>query len=253
MKDISTRLAQGMGQEQEPLRDAPEGTSLARCARNTCLFSLAAITLFWAGCGAREVNTPVRWIEDPGYVEYPYPLDGESRKAPSRGKLDCPIVQLVEYDGDVVAYHRTVKVNPFFRERLQRFEEVVYAVAMDVYGRPPRAIRHFGTYNCRRVRGKAKLSEHAFGNAIDVAGFDFDPHPKGRGPVPGEFRIVLENHWGKRTGDAKHHARFLHELSVELSKRPDIFRGMLGPGAPGHADHFHFDVGPYRYIDIGGL
>ena len=139
MKDISTRLAQGMGQEQEPLRDAPEGTSLARCARNTCLFLLAAITLFWAGCGAREVNTPVRWIEDPGYVEYPYPLDGESRKAPSRGKLDCPIVQLVEYDGDVVAYHRTVKVNPFFRERLQRFEEVVYAVAMDVYGRPPRA------------------------------------------------------------------------------------------------------------------
>lgn len=161
-------------------------------------------------------------------------------------------MQLVDYDGDVVPYHRPLEVNPFFRERLQQFEIVVHEVAVEVYGRPPAAIRHFGAYNCRRVRGKPKLSEHAFGNALDVSGFEFEPDPRGKGPAPQGFRISLLEHWRARSGVERHHAHFLRRLAEELARRPDIFRGMLGPGAPGHDDHFHFDVGPYRYIDIGG-
>lgn len=195
-------------------------------------------------------DSAVVWAQPPKKLAYP--LDIESRRASSRGALDCPVVQLLPYAGDVVRYHREVLVNPFFRERLQRFEEVVLAVSMEIYERPPETIRHFGTYNCRRVRGKAKLSEHAFGNAIDVSGFDFGAHPQGKSKVPGAFRIVLKKHWGAERGDEGEHARFLRALSRALAARPDIFRGMLGPPAPGHHDHFHFDVGPYRYIDIGG-
>ncbi len=179
-----------------------------------------------------------------------YPLDPETRRAPGRGKPACPVVQLVRYEGDVVPYHRPLRVNPFFRERLQQFEMVVAAAAIEIYGRPPEAIRHFGAYNCRRIRGKPKLSEHAFGNALDVKGFDFGPAPDGKGPVPQAFRVVLEDHWSASGSPGRHHAAFLHLLAEMLAARPDIFRGMLGPSASGHKDHFHFDVGPYRYIEI---
>lgn len=208
-------------------------------------FAACVVLASCAGAHGERVD----WASLGGYVEPAYPLDGESRKAPSRGKLSCPHVQLVEYAGDVVRYHRPVKTNPFFLERLQRFEEVVAVVGEEVYGRAPEAIRHFGVYNCRRVRGKAKFSEHAFANAIDVGGFEFGAQKTG--PLHHAFKVSVLEHWDARAGEERLHAKFLYRLAEELSKRPDIFRGMLGPGAPGHDDHYHFDVGPYRYIDIG--
>jgi hypothetical protein len=32
--------------------------------------------------------------------------------------------------------------------------------------------------------------------------------------------------------------------------RDDIFRVLLGPAFPGHKTHFHFDVAPWRLVDI---
>lgn len=222
-------------------------------AKLNALISVAAVALLFPACrttSRADVDSVVRWDDSPD-VELAYPLDDESRAAPGRGKPKCPVVQLVMYEGDIVRYHRPVRVNPFFLDRLRLFEEVVREVAVEVYGRPPSAIRHFGTYNCRRVNGRPKLSEHSWGNAIDVSGFEFDA---GRGgPVPEAFRINLLEDWGKTRGVQRHHAVFLHRLAERLAERPDIFRGMLGPGAAGHADHFHFDVGPHRYIKIGSI
>jgi hypothetical protein len=214
-----------------------------------CLRRIGILLCLWgvASCASASTSPPVTWSEAPG-DEPGYPLDEESRKAPRQGKLDCPVVQLVDYAGDRVAYHKPVRTNPFFRERLQRFEEVVHEVAIEVYDRPPQSIRHFGVYNCRRVRGKAKFSEHAFGNAIDVGGFEFGP---GDGPLRDGFRVSVLDHWDARTGEGRLHSRFLYRLADALSQRPDIFRGMLGPGAAGHDDHYHFDMGPYRYVTIG--
>jgi len=36
------------------------------------------------------------------------------------------------------------------------------------------ALYHYGTYNCRVISGTDTLSRHAFGDAIDIVGFDFD-------------------------------------------------------------------------------
>ena len=49
---------------------------------------------------------------------------------------------------------------------------------------------------------------------------------------------------------ARHHARFLDELARALVADKTIFRVMLGPGYPGHKDHFHFDMAPYRLVKI---
>lgn len=230
------------------MRHREETTSLPVCRISWLRKFFYLIFLVLASCSGSH-GERVDWASLGGYVEPEYPLDGESRKVSARGKLVCPHVQMVEYGGDVVRYHRPVKTNPFFLERLQRFEEVVAAVGMEVYGRAPEAIRHFGVYNCRRVRGKAKLSEHAFANAIDVGGFEFGAQKTG--PLHHAFKVSVLDHWDARTGEERLHAKFLYRIAEELSRRPDIFRGILGPGAPGHDDHYHFDVGPYRYIDIG--
>lgn len=177
----------------------------------------------------------------------PYPLDDESRRII---KNRCPKVQLVTYKGAVLPYHRPIKVNPFFRERLHLFEEVVRDVSMDVYGRPVTSIRHVGAYNCRRVAGTKRMSEHGLGNAIDVTGFEFDADPKYSGSKGRAFRVVLKKHWWATRGVERLHATFLHRLAEALSARPDIFRGMLGPGAAGHEDHFHLDVGRSRYMTM---
>lgn len=50
---------------------------------------------------------------------------------------------------------------------------VVQPAARRLLGAPVTAIEHFGSYNCRRIRGSegGSWSEHATADAVDVAGF----------------------------------------------------------------------------------
>jgi hypothetical protein len=210
-----------------------------------------------AGVASEAVSAAGHQVQRDGPIAWPdevddvaYPLDGYERKAPGSGKPDCPDVQLVDYAGDAVKYHRPLKVSPFFRERLLQFEMVVKEVGARHYGRPPSAIVHYGAFNCRRISGRAKLSEHALGNALDVAGFAFDADPMLPGPLGEDLRVDLLEHWRATDPIGAHHADFLHDLARELAARPDIFRGMLGPGAAGHENHFHLDVGVWRYLTM---
>ena len=109
-----------------------------------------------------------------------YPLDEVSRSVETRrGKVICPKLPLKKYKGTAIPYHRNVWVHPAFIERLKRFESVAIDVAMEIYGRAPRRMKHIGAYNCRRIGGYPQyLSEHGLGNGIDVAGFDFGPLPR---------------------------------------------------------------------------
>ncbi|HEX2134587.1 MAG TPA: extensin family protein, partial [Microvirga sp.] len=88
-------------------------------------------------------------------------------------------------------------------------------------------------YECRNQRSGAKLSEHAFGNGVDVMGFEFwrrAPIPIGfhpEGSVEGEFQDSV------RKGACQ------------------VFTTVLGPGSDAaHGDHLHLDMrgrkGGYR-------
>lgn len=190
-------------------------------------------------------------------TEPAYPLDDLPRQIEARGPVRCPKVEMVRYKGDVVRYHRPVRVYVGFRERLRRFEEVVREVAIEHYGRAPRRIVHIGTYNCRRIKAwPTFLSEHGIGNGIDVRGFDFAPaRGQARRDAPTRrlrraFKVRLASHWGQRAGDAARHAAFLRALADRLVQRRDIFRVLLGPAEPGHKNHFHFDMAPWRLVNI---
>lgn len=183
----------------------------------------------------------------------PYPLDDRSRVAvrlPYKG-LDCPQIDLETYTGTTLGYTRPIRVNPYFEERLERFEKIASDVAEMVYGRPPTRVIHFGAYNCRSIAGRRfVLSEHAFGNGLDVAGFEFDALPAAErrklGRAGGEFEVSVLFHWDATRGFAKKHAVFLRELTRELERR-HVFRGILAPHAAGHDDHLHLDMGWWSY------
>ena len=103
-------------------------------------------------------------------------------------------------------------------------------------------LESFGAYSCRSIDHLegAQLSEHAFGNAIDVSGFKL---ADGR-----EISIVRE--WKKT--DSQESA-FLHEIQAGACQH---FTTVLAPGSdPFHYNHFHLDLamhgstntGPRRY------
>lgn len=187
-----------------------------------------------------------------------YALDPIERIVDTGAGIECDASGLVNHRGELVPYLGSVRVDPAFRERLVRFERLLADVAMEVYGRAPARVRHLGAYVCRSTRNRSyRMSEHALGNAIDIAGFDFARAGK-RQPLPlglprelrGAFQIRVARHWNERANGpvAAVHARFLHALADRLSARSDIFRGMIGPSRSDHSDHFHFDMSPWRYV-----
>ncbi len=96
-------------------------------------------------------------------------------------------------------------------------------------------VHHAGTYSCRRQRGNSSgaWSEHAFGNAWDITGFELED---------GRVISVLK-HWrsdGSKQGRAK--AKFLNKSRGSACK---LFRVVLSPDYnAAHKDHFHLDQGP---------
>ncbi len=89
-------------------------------------------------------------------------------------------------------------------------------------------IETMGTYSCRNVNGgrSGKLSQHAFGNAIDISAFVLKD---GR-------RVSVLNGW---RGD-RDEQQFLRRLHQSACKR---FGTVLGPDYNNaHANHFHFDM-----------
>jgi len=95
-------------------------------------------------------------------------------------------------------------------------------------GSPVTRVRTFGTYVCRNINHAktGRLSAHAQGRAIDIAGFDL---ADGR-------RITVAKDWGKPTPEG----RFLKEAHDGACS---VFNVVLGPGYNAlHNNHFHLDM-----------
>lgn len=93
------------------------------------------------------------------------------------------------------------------------------------------SLRVVASYSCRTRNNQpgARLSEHATGNAVDIAGI---------GLVDGSEISVLDDWGGGQEGRI---LRQLHEAAC------GTFGTVLGPDSDRyHRDHFHFDVASYR-------
>ena len=116
-----------------------------------------------------------------------------------------------------------------------RFVPRLQALARRHLGSPVSRVRHFGSYACRRMTGGGRLSLHARGRALDLAGFTL---ADGR-------ELTVRDGWGRRDRAGL----FLRALAREACGR---FAVVLTPAHDArHRDHLHFDIGPYRLCGIG--
>ena len=108
-------------------------------------------------------------------------------------------------------------------------DEVVQPDAQARFGQNVAQIDTMGSYSCRAINGQAggRISEHAFGNALDIAGFRL---ADGR-------RITVVHDWTQ--GDDQSQA-FLRDVHAGAC---NTFTTVLGPGYNiFHYNHIHVDL-----------
>jgi hypothetical protein len=96
------------------------------------------------------------------------------------------------------------------------------------FGQPVVEIKQISAYSCRSMNGQrgAPISEHAFGNALDVAAFTL---ADGR-------RITVRDGWH----GAPEERAFLHDVHAGACR---LFATVLAPGSNAfHYDHIHVDL-----------
>ncbi len=107
--------------------------------------------------------------------------------------------------------------------------EVVQPAAIANYGQPIVGLKNIASYGCRTRNNKkgAPLSEHSFGNALDIKAFYL---ADGR-------EIDIRTLWRKGTSNDRAFLRAAHSGAC------GTFKTVLGPGSDSyHEDHFHFDL-----------
>jgi hypothetical protein len=113
-------------------------------------------------------------------------------------------------------------------------EQVIQPAALRYFKKRVVLVRQLGSYACRDIRGTRRLSEHAHGQALDVAGFDLD----------GGMKITVKDHW-RHAGDR---SRFLQDVAKGACK---LFNVVLTPNSGAdHHDHIHVDIGQYPLCGV---
>jgi extensin-like protein len=110
----------------------------------------------------------------------------------------------------------------------QWIDEAVQPAAMKWFGVPVVEIKQISAYSCRGMNGdpNATISEHAFGNALDIAAFTL---ADGR-------KLDLQHGWH----GAPEEQAFLHDVQATAC---DQFTTVLAPGSNAfHYNHIHVDL-----------
>lgn len=148
------------------------------------------------------------------------PIDGE-------GDCGAAFPLSVSAIGDVALEPAVVVRCPVARALARWTVEALVPAADEHLDAAVTTIFTAGAYVCRgrnRQEG-ARLSEHAYANAVDVTGVDF----AARAALPVE----------PRAGRGTDEARFQREIRTRACA---FFRTVLGPGSDDfHDDHLHFD------------
>ncbi|NJM29493.1 MAG: extensin family protein [Rhizobiales bacterium] len=106
-------------------------------------------------------------------------------------------------------------------------ENTVQPAAGNAFGERVVSVDIAASYSCRPRNNKrgAKMSEHGYGNALDISAFTLES---------GKKVTVLGDWGGGKDG------RFLREIRGEACGQ---FATVLGPGSDRHhRDHFHLDL-----------
>ena len=131
-------------------------------------------------------------------------------------------------EGSVEVSPRATLACPMTSAVDQWVTQDVQPAAMAWFGQPVVKIKQMSSYSCRRMNGATtgKISEHAFGNGLDIGGFVL---ADGR-------EISVRKDW-KGSADAR---GFLRTVQADACER---FTVVLAPGSNVyHYDHIHIDL-----------
>ena len=158
----------------------------------------------------------------------------EARPAVQEGacSVQTPVLVSALPDGVAVA-PASLMTCPLAESLARWMGEAVRPEAESHFQSAPTKLLIGTSYQCRDQRSGAKLSEHAFGNGVDVMGFEFAKRPP----------LAVGAH-----ADGSPEAAF--QSAVQKAACP-IFATVLGPGSDAdHGDHLHLDMrarkGDYR-------
>jgi hypothetical protein len=145
----------------------------------------------------------------------------------------CPVYDSVRVDAVGVPLSRPALMSCDLALKIEKFtREVVVPQAQERFHQGVKEIIHFGTYSCRGRPG-GEWSEHAKGNAIDIAGFKLAD-----GTV-----ISVKQDWNPR-GPKRDFLRAVARGACGL------FSMVLSPESNSdHANHLHLDIGAYHKCD----
>ncbi|WP_245431959.1 extensin family protein [Aminobacter aminovorans] len=120
-------------------------------------------------------------------------------------------------------------INCATAETSARFAaNVISPAAKTAFGEALTVVNQASAYVCRPRNGTRKLSEHAFGNALDIARFT----------LSGGTAIDVE------PAPPDKNAKFLDAVRKAAC---GPFKTVLGPGSDAdHAQHLHFDLAPRK-------
>ena len=164
----------------------------------------------------------------------PYARPGAAPSGPVRREQPLPRLG-PERSPQVVSASTPVEIRPVATlacpivSALDRwFATAVQPAARKWFGQPVVEIKQISAYSCRGMNGQpgARISEHAFGNALDIAAFVLaDGH-----------RITVKGGW-RGTPEEQ---GFLRDVQAAAC---DQFTTVLAPGSNQfHYDHIHVDL-----------
>jgi hypothetical protein len=207
--------------------------------RGAAALALVAALLLLAGCGGGKTTSRRAAVS-------PYTLSGPAclqalaaarvpvipwPAAPSSGR-SCRVETPVQASaGRLAAFAPPLKTSCNLLLAWTAFEAEVEEAARRYLRSNVAAIRHFGSFGCRRMSGNAgRLSLHAQARAFDVAGFQL---------ADGRVVTVAAGWWGP--SDQR---RFLRAVARAACTH---FSVVLTPDSDSdHRDHIHLDIGPWR-------
>lgn len=198
-------------------------------------FALSLVGLGVTGCGlfrfeqrepwraqAEEACLAQKLVQPSAYMALSAKIDG-----PGVCGMDHPFKVSAFNNGEVGLKSKVTLACPIIPSIDTWLDEIVKPAAVMYFGVPVVDIKA-GSYSCRprNNRRGAKLSEHSFGNALDVMGFVL---ADGR-----EVSVV------KGWKGAPAEQDFLREAFVGACR---YFTTVLGPGSDAfHYDHLHLDL-----------
>ncbi|RVD60202.1 extensin family protein [Mesorhizobium sp. M2D.F.Ca.ET.185.01.1.1] len=159
-------------------------------------------------------------------------VEFEEHKAEHDPEIGCaiPYPIVIKTLGKSIGISSGTELNCQMAEATARFmADVVQPMAKAEFGADLKSVNQASAFVCRPRNGTRKLSEHAFGNALDIASFTLSDGTRIEiGPAPPEK-------------DGKF-------LDAVRKAACGPFKTVLGPGAdPDHALHFHLDLEPRRH------